>query len=48
VPAAAVRAFLQSQGVAVSAGHETSHETSRETSRGATAQSILRVICVRR
>jgi hypothetical protein len=40
VPTAAVRAFLQSQGVAVSSGHETSRE--------ATAQSVLRVICVRR
>jgi hypothetical protein len=40
VPAATVKAFLQSQGVAISA--------SRDTSRGATAQSILRVICVRR
>lgn len=36
VPAAAVRGFLQSQGVAVSAGH------------GASAQSVLRVICVRK
>jgi hypothetical protein len=36
VPAAAVRDFLRGQGVAVSAGH------------GATAQSVLRVICVRK
>jgi hypothetical protein len=36
VPAAAVRAFLQAQGITVSAGH------------GATAQSVLRVICVRK
>jgi hypothetical protein len=40
VPAAAVRTFLQSQSVTVSTG--------RETGRGATAQSVLRVICVRR
>ena len=40
VPAAAVRVFLRSQGIAVSGGHETGHE--------ATAQSMLRVICVRR
>ena len=39
VSAAAVRAFLQSQGVAVSAGQEPGP--------GATARSILRVICVR-
>jgi len=36
VPTAAVRTFLQSQNVAVSTGH------------GATAQSVLRVICVRK
>jgi hypothetical protein len=36
VPTAVVRTFLQSQGVAVSTGH------------GATAQSVLRVICVRK
>jgi hypothetical protein len=40
VPTAAVRAFLQSQNIVVSAG--------RETGRDATAQSILRVICVRK
>ncbi len=40
VPTATVRTFLQSQGVDVSAGHETSRWT--------TAQSVLRVICVRR
>jgi hypothetical protein len=40
VPTTAVRAFLQSQGVAVSTGHEPGH--------GATTQSVLRVICVRR
>jgi hypothetical protein len=44
VPTAAVWAFLQSQNIVVSAGHETG----REPSRGATAQSILRVICVRK
>jgi hypothetical protein len=44
VPTVAVRSFLQNQGITVSAGHETSHETGR----GATAQSVLRVICVRR
>jgi hypothetical protein len=39
VPAAAVRAFLQSHRVAVNAGHEPSA--------GAGTQSVLRVICVR-
>jgi len=36
VSAAAVRAFLQAQGITVSVGHD------------ATAQSVLRVICVRK
>jgi hypothetical protein len=44
VPTAAVRAFLQSQGVAIGAGHDAGHEPSRD----AAAQSVLRVICVRR
>jgi hypothetical protein len=48
VPTAVVRAFLQRQNVAVGAGHETSRETSHEASHGAIAQSILRVICVRK
>jgi hypothetical protein len=40
VPTAAMRTFLQSQGIAVGTGHETSREI--------TAQSVLRVICVRK
>jgi hypothetical protein len=48
VPGAVVRTFLQSQGVAVSAGHDANHDASHDTGRGTTAQSVLRVICVRK